>query len=125
MIAIAKTGVVLIGLKVAVVTYPFAPTPIQIAGANAAQTASHFDLSPAGAGSVQQEPANKRNPQTGESGSHKEANNSRHDECEGNDLADPRRDPRRAHTVTGHSPDDPAQDTSAIERKSRNQIEDC
>jgi len=94
-----------------------------LAHAHARQRVAGLQLHVAGPGRIHQEPANKRQPQPAESFIMKKLQNAVEDESNSYQLPDSGRNLRRAIRALRDSPDDGAQHSPAIQRKTGNHVE--
>src|SRR5215470_15097042 len=95
-----------------------------VTNANSGQRGRRLDLRIARSRRLREKPANKRKPQSPESAG-KEPKQAEHDEHGGDELANSRGNSRRTNHATRPSPGDRTQHTAAIERISRNHVEDA
>src|SRR6266536_5974808 len=97
----------------------------KVANPHLSQFLIDFDLRITGACGIQQEPADKSNPQSAYPRSAEEAEDADHNESESDDLTNSCRQSCSTHAITCQPPKDRAQNPSAVERKSRYHVEDC
>jgi hypothetical protein len=91
--------------------------------AHAAQAVPHLDLTVAGAGRVQEEPADEGDPEAPEAGPREEAEQAVDDEEVGDQLSAAGGKAGRPSGIARHPPGEGAQDAPSVERIARDQVE--
>src|SRR6266478_9368 len=90
----------------------------KVANPHTSQSLIDFNLGITGARGLQQEPADKSNPQPTYPRSAEKAEDAEHNESESDDLTNSCRQSCSTHAITCQPPKDRAQNPSSVERKS-------